>query len=769
MKKTYYVFLVTLLLSVTQTVWAVNYSDVSSKESYCPWFVKNATLYIEGDKRIENVYDQYWAGEERAISNLHTDVKLWQSNSGLISGCNNAASWLKWSDFTPASKEKQIAIAASCTFNKPVDKNKRTLQFVFNIWNYKIYEGWSQNYDFIRRNKAQWTNWTSTRKSFNNVYLGDFRKHGNECLNIELQYCGDGVKNWAEQCDSADPSKAGWGTNGCTNSCKADNNGWGNPVCWDAIKNGTEQCDFADPLKIGWGTNGCTNTCTEDNWTTSSSSSWGWSSSSSSGWSSSSSSWGWSSSSSGGGSSSSSSWGWSSSSSGGWSSSSWGWSSSSSGGWSSSSSGWATAYCGDKIVQRDRNEECEIWLDGVFPSYCSSTTCKYDTHSIPADGSLKFWPKDTVVIWDSMNPYIAHTLEKPFVKNTGKSELVFDEICVVKQSSNSSLVWNPEVCKSFDTVLKPGDTLRFDSYPDYVWKVTGVPWSDSFGDTKLITTLRHKGTLYPTAHFATDLEVRVAKPTIATIGGGTNMLQASSNLSNLSKIASSTYGLDANKNQNFIWAWISSWDYSSHSRKVSETSTITKLQDEGGEYSNDLNWKIDTVWSAIATVTTLDHFQKYNGLPNVFILKNKNLEVNSDLFSSIPESRTYIIENWNLNIYSNINIWNANIAFVVKGGNINIDDAVSKLEGTFVTLKKWLSWWKFQAFWGNTLKQLRIEWSAYGNIVPLASKRVYVKANSDGLLDVWTVVDYTSNVLYKPAPLIGKFIWDYLAAQKIAK
>jgi hypothetical protein len=30
------------------------------------------------------------------------------------------------------------------------------------------------------------------------------------------------------------------------------------------------------------------------------------------------------------------------------------------------------------------------------------------------------------------------------------------------------------------------------------------------------------------------------------------MLQASSNLSNLSKIASSTYGLEANKNQNFI-------------------------------------------------------------------------------------------------------------------------------------------------------------------------------------------------------------------------
>jgi hypothetical protein len=38
-----------------------------------------------------------------------------------------------------------------------------------------------------------------------------------------------------------------------------------------------------------------------------------------------------------------------------------------------------------------------------------------------------------------MNPYIAHTLDKPFVKNTGKSELVFDEICVVKQSVNSSL------------------------------------------------------------------------------------------------------------------------------------------------------------------------------------------------------------------------------------------------------------------------------------------------------------------------------------------
>jgi hypothetical protein len=80
-----------------------------------------------------------------------------------------------------------------------------------------------------------------------------------------------------------------------------------------------------------------------------------------------------------------------------------------------------------------------------------------------------------------------------------------------------------------------------------------------------------------------------------------------------------------------------------------------------------------------------------------------------------------------------------------------------------------VSGWKFQAFWGNTLTKLRIEGAAYGNIVPLASKRVYVKANSDDLLDVWTVVDYTSNTLYKPAPLMGKFIWDYLAAQKVAK
>jgi hypothetical protein len=47
-------------------------------------------------------------------------------------------------------------------------------------------------------------------------------------------------------------------------------------------------------------------------------------------------------------------------------------------------------------------------------------------------------------------------------------------------------------------------------------------------------------------------------------------------------------------------------------------------------------------------------------------LKNKNLEVSGDLFSSFTDSRTYIIENGNLNIYSNIQYPNGNIAFVVK-------------------------------------------------------------------------------------------------------
>lgn len=65
-------------------------------------------------------------------------------------------------------------------------------------------------------------------------------------------YCGDGIVNNGETCDPQDSSHAGWGTNGCSTSCKPVTK---EPSCGDGVKDAGEACDPADTTHAGWGTN----------------------------------------------------------------------------------------------------------------------------------------------------------------------------------------------------------------------------------------------------------------------------------------------------------------------------------------------------------------------------------------------------------------------------------------------------------------------------------------------------------------------------------
>lgn len=76
----------------------------------------------------------------------------------------------------------------------------------------------------------------------------------------------------------------------------------------------------------------------------------------------------------------------------------------------------------------------------------------------------------------------------------------------------------------------------------------------------------------------------------------------------------------------------------------------------------------------------------YNGLKNVSIVKNADLEIRS-IPSSLSGARTYIVENGDLYINGNLD-YKSNIAFVVKGGNIYIDEDVTRMDGTYITIPK---------------------------------------------------------------------------------
>ena len=79
--------------------------------------------------------------------------------------------------------------------------------------------------------------------------------------------------------------------------------------------------------------------------------------------------------------------------------------------------------------------------------------------------------------------------------------------------------------------------------------------------------------------------------------------------------------------------------------------------------------------------------------------------------------------------------------------------------------------WKKANIWDpdTTTSILLVNGSLYWNINHLISKRTYVKQQSSGLIDVWTIVSFGSSLFRKPAPLITTFINEYLTADKIAK
>jgi hypothetical protein len=136
------------------------------------------------------LYDSYFSSEERVISKNNSNVKIWQSDSNLITGCTTDSNWHRISTYAPGNNTSVIAIGANCTFNKPTDGSKRTLQFVYNIANYGITSG-AGNYtlQYFTNTGSMDSNTPDGQKSFTNISFDDYELHGNGCYNVELQYC----------------------------------------------------------------------------------------------------------------------------------------------------------------------------------------------------------------------------------------------------------------------------------------------------------------------------------------------------------------------------------------------------------------------------------------------------------------------------------------------------------------------------------------------------------------------------------------------------
>ena len=432
----------------------------------------------------------------------------------------------------------------------------------------------------------------------------------------------------------------------------------------------------------------------------------------------------------------------------------WGW-----WGWGWWGSNWNSSYCWDHIVQRPNEsltlEECDFWNTSDFPDWCglptnSTNACKILNSTILNATIFKAGPEilfnNKLIIWAWANPFEQYS-KRPYIKNNWDSDLFFDKICVI-DSEWSTLLWQ-STCKKLWLILK-WKTKYFPEYPDFTW-VRIWEWFN-YGDNKLITTIKHNNIIYPTGYFASEINIRVVKASIWTLGWWTTYLKDSWNIWDISKVKQN--------NKNFIWTSIS--NISSYSNNITNNDSISSIKVEWNRESA-INTSIDT---SIDNTLNIDDFKKYNWNDNIFILKNKNFIINTDL--NIDWTRTYIIENWNLIINKDITS-NNNIAFIVKWWNFIINKDVQNITWVYISIGSWLTSWKFIATWWTTKNILKIKWTLYWNIDNLVQNRVYIKNNSSWQIDVWTIVSFGSNLFKKPAPLIWKFIWEYLKSKKIAQ
>ncbi len=722
--------------------YAIDFSTISSIENSCSEANISQTIYIPTWQTSVNqtVWDAFWHPQDRYISNAWTLVKLWTSDNALVTWCTSSANWQKVSDVAPGNNERVVALYSTCTFNRPTNIANRTLQFVFNVRHWAIW-WWNTNQTRYYYPLTWWNNSPSTRlsKNYSNYYVSNYQVHWNECLNITLAWCWDWTLDTWESCDDWNNIDWDW----CSATCTTPGwwGGWSSCVSWWVTWSQSSTISVSTPnLCLSWVTV----------WNFTSTVSWNTTNYSWTCW--------W------------VSW-WNCSAS--YTSSSWGW------GWwgSRSSSWWWSNICWDWALQRPNSvwimEECDFGSDYTkWPAWCSlptdSNPCNIienttpwgltdRNNSIPSWWTIEIFPSWNILIWDDMDVFGYLSSNYAYIQNNSTSDIYIDTpLCIYKQNNTYNVLDWQDMC-SWDVVWYLQSwwkkNLEINSNT-FLWNTSNLPSWVLYWNAQIITTLKW---LQNTNSFLKSaLNVRVAKPSISTFGWWASLLNWN-NISDINKLSFDSFALlrpELNKNLILTSLWIN--PLSSYVKSTSDSTIISKSEEE---WNKDLS-TLKSVNSSLSsnTINKLPE-EIYNWLENVFIhvwdvkLSSQNITW---------ANKTYIIENWDLEINWNITSSSSNILFVVKNGNIIINSSVTQIDAVLIDF-----WWKIM--WNiSSQNKLLVNWALYWDVDNLISKRTYVK-NQWNYVNVWVNVNFTSKIFDSPPPLFGRFLWEYLEWNKIPK
>ncbi len=763
-----------------------NYLDAGS----CQWANVSTNIYIAWNN--VNLYpeDLMRSSELLFVRAAETEVQIWQNTQWTLSEwCLDIKNWFRMSNVVPSDRNYVSVISFvwnNCIANKVARTNKTlpSVQFVYKVA-YKE-ERWLSTgqssyfyYPFSSGNTSLTPTYLANQTA--RVWWNDIKIHANECDNFTFSWCWDWVKDTQEQCDPNDPAKTGWWSWGCDNTCKPITPpGWSvsclsliaNPSSGSRPLNTTFTCNTngassyeikitdstgnvvrtMNPTpngQVGTGShtfpstgtytascyiNGrdttpatCTTTVTVTEW--------------------------------GGGSSSSSS---------------------SSSSWWSSWGGWGWNYCGDWTLQRPNNqmihEECDFgWSNpwANWPAWCgkpgSSDACQIientqpggwtdRNNTQPGGGDISLSPWDTLLLGGWMWVFEYLSSNNATIMNNSTSDIFIDKrLCVYKQWFNYNSMSGNSVCSSsiIGQLSRNWWTKQLTISDDrFVTDISSFPAGITSTDGLIITTIEWFQEI-PT-FLKSILRVRVAKPTVNTIGWWASLLDGSK-LSDVSKLSEGMWPLNPEVNKNLILTSLGTNPLSSYTKTVNDPKIVDKSKTDGQKDLSGFDQKFASgTWQTISKLPS----QKYNGFDNIF---THNGNVNLSAQEIKGWNKTYIIENGNLTIKGNITSTD-NVLFVVKQGNVIIENNVTQIDAIVISI----GWWNIKAETSSTTKRLVVNGALYGNVDDLLANRTYIKDRWE-YVDVGTNINFTSKIFSSPPPLLSKFLWEYMEGNKTPK